>query len=53
MSKRKPMTLEQAVRMLEEEYERAQKLQYVRNPLAWALHRVWKVADRGGSADED
>lgn len=32
--------------MLEAEYERAKQLRFVRNPIAWALYRVWKVADR-------
>lgn len=43
------MKLEKAIKMLNTEYERALNLEYVRNPLAWALHRVWKMADeRGG-----
>ena len=40
------MTLERAVNMLKREYERGKANAYVRNPLAWALYRVWKVADR-------
>lgn len=40
------MTLPKAIRMLREEYERAKKLEYVYNPLAWALYRVWKEADK-------
>ena len=40
------MTLAKAIRLLEKEYERAKKLQYVHNPLAYALYQVWKVADR-------
>ena len=31
------MTLKTAIKMLEEEYERAKKIEYVENPLAWAL----------------
>lgn len=42
------MTLERAISMLEAEYEKAQKLSFVHNPIAWALFRVWKVADREG-----
>ena len=26
--------------------ERAKKLEFVRNPIAYALHKVWKMADR-------
>lgn len=40
------MTLQRAIKMLENEYERAKKLGFVRKPLAYALYRVWKVADR-------
>lgn len=40
------MTLAKALNMVEKEYERAKNLQYVRNPLAYALHKVWKEADR-------
>lgn len=41
----KKMTLQEAIKMLETEYERAKKLEYVYNPLAFALHRVWRNAD--------
>ena len=40
------ITLEKAMKMLEVEYERAKKMDYVRNPIAYALHQVWKMADR-------
>jgi hypothetical protein len=40
------MTLEEAKAMLDEEYERAQRLDYVINPLAYALYQVWKKVDR-------
>lgn len=39
------MTLEKALNRVKEEYERALKLDFVRNPLAWALYQVWKKAD--------
>ena len=39
------MTLDKAIKLLEEEYERAKGLAYVRNPLACALYQVWKKAD--------
>lgn len=47
------MTLEQAVKLLEREYERGQKIVFVRNPLAWALYRVWKKADGQPDWDSD
>lgn len=40
------MTLEKAIKMLKDEYERAKTKSWVRNPLAYALYQVWKVADR-------
>ena len=46
------MTLAKAILMLEKEYERAKGLSFVRNPLAYALYRVWKKAD-GGWGDDD
>ena len=39
------MTLEKAVELLEEKYERAQKMEYVQKPLAWALYQTWKEVD--------
>ena len=39
------MTLEKAIKLLETEYERAKKLEWVQNPLAWALYQVWKKVD--------
>ncbi|MBR2927533.1 MAG: hypothetical protein IKC24_00040 [Oscillospiraceae bacterium] len=44
------MTLETAIERLEQEYERARGLSFVRNPLAYALYQVWKEADRRGGA---
>lgn len=46
------MTLEKAIKMLEEEYERAKKNEWVRNPLAYALYQVWKKADAERSRNE-
>lgn len=39
------MTLTKALNMVEKEYERAKGLEYVRNPLAYALYKVWRAAD--------
>lgn len=47
------MTLEEAIRALETTYERAKRLPYVRNPLAYALYHVWKIADRKPPKKED
>lgn len=39
------MPLEEVIKMLEDEYEHAKTLSYVRDPLAYALHKVWRVVD--------
>lgn len=40
------MTFEKAVRLLENAYQQAKQLEFVRNPLAYALYKVWKIADK-------
>lgn len=40
------MTIEKAKALIDEEYERAKKLEYVQDPLAFALYSVWKMADK-------
>lgn len=39
--------LEKAIKMLESEYERATRLEFVRNPLAYAFYQVWRKVDLG------
>ena len=39
------MTLQKALKLVEAEYERAKKLEWVHNPLAYALYKVWRMAD--------
>jgi hypothetical protein len=39
------MTIERAIKMLEEEYERAKKMDFVKRPLAYALYQVWKKVE--------
>ena len=41
----KELTLEQVIKMLEEEYERAKKLEFVWDPRAYALYHTWKKVD--------
>lgn len=33
------------IKLVEAEYEKAKKLEYIRNPLVYALHKVWKMVD--------
>lgn len=40
------MDIETAIRKLYAEYEKAINLEFVKNPLAYALYQVWKVADK-------
>lgn len=40
------MTLQRAIKLLEIHYDRAKGLKHIRNPLAYALYKVWKLADR-------
>lgn len=42
----KYMTIEMAIEELKKEYEKAIKIGWVRNPVAYALYQVWKMADR-------
>lgn len=42
------MTLGKAIKLLEKEYEKAKQLKWVYNPIAYALYKVWKMADEGG-----
>lgn len=48
------MTLARAIKLLEKEYERAKALGWVKNPMAYALYHVWKIADEGrGNEDAE
>lgn len=39
------MNIEQAINLLKSEYEKAKDLSFVKNPIAYALYKVWKIAD--------
>jgi hypothetical protein len=39
------MQLKKAIRLLEREYEIAKHLEMVKKPMAYALYKVWKIAD--------
>lgn len=47
------MTIDKAIELLRSEYERAQKMEYVKKPLAWALYQVWKKVDRMKGGEQD
>lgn len=46
------MSLEKAIEILRAEYERAVKLEWVHNPIAYALYQTWKKADERSKKDE-
>ena len=39
------MTIQKAIKLIEIEYEKAKKLNWVRNPIAYAIYQVWKMVD--------
>ncbi len=39
------MTIEKAIKLVAIEYATANKLEYIRDPVAYALYKVWKQAD--------
>jgi hypothetical protein len=45
LPKASTITLPRAINILVEEFEKAEKLEHIRNPLAYALYKVWKIAD--------
>lgn len=44
------MKIDTAIKKLQEEYERAKKLDFIRDPVAYALYRVWRQAEKTGRA---
>lgn len=38
--------LNKAIKVLKEQYEKAKKIGWVRNPIAYALYQTWKIFDR-------
>lgn len=44
---------DKAVRMLEKNYANAQRLPFVRSPMAWALYQTWKYFDREAQKKEE
>lgn len=40
------MTIAKAITLLIDEHDKAKNLEYVRDPVAYALYQVWKQADK-------
>lgn len=49
----KTITIEKATRLLCREYEIAKNLEMVKNPVAYALYKVWKKADGERRTDNE
>ena len=37
--------LDKAIKILKEQYEKAQKIDWIRNKIAYALYQTWKIFD--------
>lgn len=49
----KETRMERVHRLIEEEYEEALSHKYILNPLAYAIHQVWKIIDSEGRAKNE
>lgn len=50
LDRQRKTPVQKAIQLLEKEYERATKLEYVRKPLAYALYQVWRKVDSDGGS---
>lgn len=46
------MKIETALKRVREKYDKAKTLEFVKNPVAWALYQVWKETDQLHQVDE-
>lgn len=40
--------LDKVIKVLKEQYEKAKKIGWIRNPIAYALYQTWKIFDDRG-----
>ena len=40
------MTVQRALKLVEREYDQAKKLDWIHNPLAYALYKVWRLVEK-------
>ena len=45
--------LDKAIKYLREQYARAQRIEDIRNPLAWALYQTWRHVDEPPQEHEE
>lgn len=48
----KDVVLQKALDMIAREYEKAKKQEFVRNPLAYALYKVWGMVDQQPAGED-
>ncbi len=47
------MDIEDAIKLLQVHYDVIKKIEWIHDPVAFALYEVWKIADRkNGKGDE-
>lgn len=46
MTDKQTITLDAVIRILKTEYAHAESASFVRKPMSYALHQVWKYIDR-------
>ena len=46
------MKIETAIKYLHKQYAKAQTMEYINNPLAWALYQTWRYVDKQSSLKE-
>lgn len=39
------MKIEDALNLVQKEYEKSKELEFVKDPVAYSLYKVWKLAD--------
>ena len=44
--------IESAIKYLHEQYDKALKMDYIKNPLAWAIYQTWRYVDKGKGVRE-
>ena len=40
------MKIENAIKYLYKQYEKAKAMEYIKKPLAWALYQTWRYVDK-------
>lgn len=45
LERKNRMTIEKAIKVLTEEYEKAAEQEWVRDPVAYALYQTWKKSE--------